>query len=350
MKNVILILGLIILNFSCSADKAIISSPKYTKVTIDTLLNEKLSSRAIIIDQNKIWYAANNGSYGYVTTDESTNFKGNVAKENLKLEFRSIAQTSKHIFILSISNPALLYRITKDNSEIKLVYQEDHEKVFYDSMQFLNDDEGFAVGDPTENCPSFIQTINGGETWTKIPCSNLPKFIDGEAFFATSNTNLILKDDTIWLASGGKKSKIYRSQDKGTTWETFETPIIQGEAMTGIFTADFYDESIGFITGGNYEKPDQNFSNKAMTKDGGATWKLIDDNKAFGYASCVQFLPNSGGKSLVVLANSGIYYYRSRDKKWKQLSTEKDLYTIRFIDNKTAVAAGKNKILKLRFK
>jgi photosystem II stability/assembly factor-like uncharacterized protein len=350
MKNFSSIIVVIFLLLSCSADKAIISNPKYTKVTIDTLLNETLSSRAIIIDQNKVWYAANNGNYGYVTTDESTNFKGNIAKENLKLEFRSIAQTSKYIFILSVSNPALLYRIAKDNSEIKLVYQEKHDKVFYDSMQFLNDDEGFAIGDPTENCPSLIQTTNGGETWSKIPCSNLPKFADGEAFFATSNTNLIVKDDTIWLASGGKKSRVYRSQDKGNTWEIFETPIVQGEAMTGIFTADFYDENIGFITGGNYEKQNQNFSNKAITKDGGATWKLIDDNKAFGYASCVQFLPNSGGKSLVVIANSGIYYYRQRDKKWKQLSSEKDLYTLRFIDNKTAIAAGKNKIVKLTFK
>ncbi len=336
--------------FSCISDKKLISNPNFTKIAMNPLSNEKLSTRAILIDKNKVWYAGNNGNYGFISLDTLADFKGNIAKENLKLEFRSIAQTSKYIFILSIGNPALLYRIAKDNSAIKLVYQENHEKVFYDSMQFLNEEEGFAVGDPTEDCPSIIKTTNGGESWTKISCKNLPKFAEGEAFFATSNTNLVLKDDTMWLASGGKKSKIYRSIDKGEIWEIFETPIVQGEAMTGIFTADFYDENIGFITGGNYEKQDQNYSNKAITKDGGVTWKLIDDNKAFGYASCVQFLPNSGGKSLVVVANSGVFYYRQKDKKWKQLSDEKELYTIRFIDDKTAIAAGKNKIFKIEFK
>ncbi|WP_411377700.1 hypothetical protein [Flavobacterium psychrophilum] len=66
----------------------------------------------------------------------------------MKIEFRSIAQTSKYIFILSVANPALLYRISKNDYKVTLVYQENHEKVFYDSMQFFNDNEGIAIGDP----------------------------------------------------------------------------------------------------------------------------------------------------------------------------------------------------------
>ncbi|MFV8375773.1 hypothetical protein [Flavobacterium sp. LB1P62] len=57
--------------------------------------------------------------------------------------------------------------------------------------------------------------------------------------------------------------------------------------MTGIFTAHFYDSQKGFITGGNYELPNQNFSNKASTGNGGKTWKLQAENQGFGYASCV---------------------------------------------------------------
>ena len=349
MKKYFFLTPLFLLFYNCLSDKNIIISHKITNVTIDTLMNEKINCRAILIDKNKVWYAANDGKYGYLSLDSTAHYKGLIAKEELKLEFRSIAQTSKHIFIMSIGNPALLYRISKDNSEVKLVYQENNEKVFYDSMQFLNDNEGFAIGDPTENCPSFITTTNGGESWRKISCNDLPKFVAGEAFFATSNTNLILKDDTIWMASGGIKSKIYRSRDKGKTWETFETPIIQGGSMTGIFTADFYDRENGFITGGNYQMPNSNSKNKAITSNGGKTWDLIDDNNAFGYASCAQYLPNSRGKSIVVLANTGIFYYTQKDKKWKKLSNENDLYTIRFINEYTAVAAGKNKILKLNF-
>ena len=350
MKMFLLLCNLLILCASCKTESQTVRNPKFKKLTIDTLLSDKLSCRAILINDNKVWYAGNHGEYGYVSLNSMPNFKGNVVKDNEQLEFRSIAQTTSHIFILSIGNPALLYRIDKQKPEIKLVYQENHEKVFYDSMHFLNDNEGYAVGDPTENCPSFIKTSNGGETWEKVLCEKLPKFTEGEAFFATSNTNLVLKDNTIWLASGGKQSKIYKSIDKGQTWETFDTPIVQGEAMTGIFTADFYDQNIGFITGGNYEKPNQNFQNKALTIDGGKTWELVNNNQSFGYASCVQFLPNSGGKSIVVIANSGIYYLRKKGKPWVQLATIKDLYTLKFINNTTAVVAGKNKILKISFK
>ncbi|WP_447415107.1 hypothetical protein, partial [Clostridium perfringens] len=59
-----------------------------------------------------------------------------IANDSLKLEFRSIAQTPKNIFMLSVANPALLYKVSKENWATTLVYQENNEKVFYDSMQF----------------------------------------------------------------------------------------------------------------------------------------------------------------------------------------------------------------------
>ncbi|WP_395046042.1 WD40/YVTN/BNR-like repeat-containing protein [Flavobacterium sp.] len=350
MKNIFFILLIVSTLHSCNTSENFISNPRFSKIMVDTIFSEKISCRALAIDNNKVWYAANNGNYGFISLDSSTNYSGNIAKENYKIEFRSIAQTAKHIFILSVGNPALLYRISKDGTQSKLVYQENHEKVFYDSMQFFNDNEGIAIGDPTENCPSMIKTTDGGETWEKITCDKLPKLVDGEAFFAASNTNLIIKENNIWMVSGGKKSRVFHSEDKGNTWETIETPIVQGQTMTGSFTADFYNENIGFIAGGNYEKLEQNFQNKAITNDGGKTWQLIAENKGFGYASCLQYLPNGGGKSIVVVGATGVFYSRNAGKKWKQLSTDKDFYTIRFLDNKTAIAAGRNKIVKINFK
>ena len=350
MKNIIYILLIISFFCSCKVEKNRISNPRFSNISVDTLLNEKISSRAVLIDGKKAWYAGNNGNNGYVSLDSTTNFNGIIAKENLKIEFRSIAQTTKYIFILSVATPALLYRIAKDGTEIKLVYEENHEKVFYDSMQFFDDLEGMAIGDPTENCPSIIKTTDGGETWQKINCDKLPKFEDGEAFFAASNTNLIIRGNNVWMVSGGKKSRVFYSTNKGKTWEISETPIVQGQTMTGAFTADFYDSRIGFIAGGDYEKLNQNFQNKAITNNGGKTWELIADNEGFGYASCVQYLPNSGGKSIVVVGATGIFYSRNGGKKWKQLVTDKDLYTIRFLDDKTAIAAGKNKIIRIKFK
>lgn len=322
----------------------------FASATVDNIFTDSISLRAILIDSGKIWYAGNKGKYGYFDLNNKKDFNGHIAKDTLKLEFRSIAKTASHLFILNVGTPALLYRISKDGSEIKLVYQEKHEKVFYDSMQFWNDKEGIAMGDPTDNCLSVIITRDGGATWQKLPCDKLPKVEEGEAAFAASNTNLILKGNNTWMVSGGKKARVFYSPDKGNTWEVFNTPIVQGEAMTGIFTAAFYDSKNGIIAGGDYEKPNQNFGNKAITSDGGKTWKLIAEQKGFGYASCVQYVPNSNGKQLVSVGASGLQYSSDAGENWKQFSTDKDLYTIRFIDDSTAIAAGKNKMVKVGFR
>jgi photosystem II stability/assembly factor-like uncharacterized protein len=210
--------------------------------------------------------------------------------------------------------------------------------------------EGIAFGDPIEDCLCILITRDGGVTWNKIPCEKLPKVFEGEAAFAASNTNIIIKGTNTWIVSGGKKSRVFFSSDKGNSWKVYETPIVQGESMTGIYTADFYDSKIGFIAGGNYNKPNQNFQNKAITKDGGKTWKLVGENQGFGYASCVQFVPQSNGKQLVCVGANGLYYSKDSGTTWQQLLKDATLFTIRFVDENTAVAAGKNKIIKLEFK
>jgi photosystem II stability/assembly factor-like uncharacterized protein len=249
-----------------------------------------------------------------------------------------------------VGNPAALYQISKDGKESQIVYQESHERVFYDSMQFWDDREGIAMGDPITDCLNIIITRDGGQSWNKVQCDKLSKVMEGEAAFAASNTNIVIKGNNTWIVSGGKKSRVFYSADRGNSWAVFETPIVQGKTMTGIFTADFYDANNGFVAGGDYENRNQNFSNKAITVDGGKTWKIIAENHGFGYASCVQYVPESKGKELVTVGTSGVYYSSDSGVSWKRLATDTSLYTLRFINRLTAVAAGKNKIIRISFK
>ena len=89
-----------------------------------------------------------------------------------------------------------------------------------------------------------------------MDCSLLENIKEGEGFFAASDTNISIINDKVWLASGGINSRVYFSDDKGVTWKIFNTPIIQGESTTGIFSIDFYDEKNGFGVGGDYTKPE----------------------------------------------------------------------------------------------
>ncbi len=348
MKKIILFFVGSILLCSCKS-KDRITKNYFTSVVIDTLLEDKISIRALVLDNKKVWYAADKSRFGYI--DLKLNQKREIQIPTEKnSEFRSIAQTNTYVFILSVANPALLYRISKEDLSYELVYQEKHEKVFYDSMQFWNDLEGIAIGDPIEGCFSVITTRDGGTTWQKIPSDQLPQLAEGEAAFAASNTNIVIKENSTWLVSGGKSARVFFSDDKGKSWSVNETPMVQGKQMTGIFTADFYDSKVGFISGGNYEVLTQNFDNKAVTRDGGKRWQLVAQNQGFGYASCVQYIPKSKGKELVSVGVSGLFYSNDGGTSWKQFSTDGSLYTIRFLNASTAIAAGKNKLIRIRFK
>ena len=312
----------------------------------EVILETKLSCRAILVDEEKVWMGMDKGRYGFYDKKKDTTIIKEIQSVARTTEFRSIAGTKDAIFILAIGNPAMLIRIDKNTLEETVVYKEEHEKVFYDSMQFVDDLNGFAMGDPIENYLAFIKTTDGGKTWQKVNCDVLPKVSEGEAAFATSNTNLIVKGKSIFMVSGGKKSRVFVSDDFGATWNVYETPIVQGETMTGIFTADFYNEKIGIIAGGNYEKQDQNWANKAVTKNGGKTWKLIADKEAFGYSSCVQFVPNSKGKKIISVGGTGMFYSDNFGKSWIKFSEDKDFFTFRFESEKVFYATGRNKLVR----
>lgn len=341
-------LGIIFFVISCSKKE---KSNNFSSVGIEIIYSDSISCRAISVNDNELWFAGNDGKYGMIDLkSEEKVFKGRIQKDSIFPEFRSIAVTEEGVFLLSVANPALLYKLAKDRKRVELVYEERNDKVFFDSMQFLNSEFGIAMGDPVENCLNVITTNDGGKTWEKVQCENLPKAEEGEAAFAASNTNLIVKNKSIFMVSGGKKARCFVSNDKGRTWNVYDTPIVQGGTMTGIFTADFYDDKIGIIAGGNYEQQENNSKNKAITLDGGKIWKLVAEGKGFGYASCIQFIPNSDGNEIVCVGGTGIYYSNDRGKNWKLLNETKDLYTIRFLNDSIAYAAGRNKIVKLSFK
>lgn len=325
------------------------SKPKshhYTSVSIETVFEDSVSIRAIeFLDVNTLSFAGSKGIYGTVDIKS-----GKVRANNMKYhtsipEFRAVAHTATDFFMLSVANPALLYK-TGDNGQMDLVYMEEGEGVFYDAMKFWNDNEGIAIGDTVDGCLSIVITRDRGNTWIKIHCDSLPKGIDGEGAFAASNTNIQIKGDTTWIAT--TSGRIYLSEDKGVTWNTVQTPIINDKETQGIYSINFYDESLGYAIGGDFTEAEANMANKIITKDGGNTWETIADGVSPGYKSCVQFIPNSGGKDLIAIGFTGIDYSNDGGSSWNQLS-EEGFYTIRFLNDSVAYAAGKYRIAKLVF-
>lgn len=334
-----------------------------SEVIIEPIVEDStLSVRALDYNDDYVFYGSADhigkralNSQFKINLDElnysngKNHFKNILNYEGKPLHFRAIKEVNGRFFALSIGNPARLYRLARKSNKPRLVYEEVNEKVFYDAMDFWNELEGIAIGDPTEDCLSIIITRDGGDTWTKLSCSDLPKAKEGEAAFAASDTNIAIFGDNTWVATGGKASRILYSPDKGKTWQVYNTPIVQGKETTGMYSIDFYDETNGFAIGGDYTKPNDTLANKIRTNDGGKTWQIVADGKVPGYRSCVQYIPNSDGKELVTVGFKGIDYSNDAGDSWKHLSDE-GFYTIRFINDSTAYAAGKGRISKLVFR
>ncbi|WP_431106949.1 WD40/YVTN/BNR-like repeat-containing protein [Winogradskyella poriferorum] len=332
---------LLLFTFCSCKSKEPLKQRNFSEVEIETLLQDSLMNvRAIELNKDQLKGMSSNGKEVQMfIEDEEAILLETIGSDNS----RSCAILEEDFFNLSIGSPARLYKSGM------LVYYEDNPKAFYDSMDFWNDQEGIAIGDPTDDCMSIIITRDGGETWTKLSCEDLPKAKEGEAAFAASDTNISIVGDHTWVATGGKASRILYSPDKGKTWDVFETPIVQGKETTGMYSIDFYDENNGFAIGGDYTKPNDTLNNKIKTTDGGKTWQVVANGKGPGYRSCVQYIPNSSAKELVAIGFKGIDYSSDSGETWKHLSDE-GFYTIRFLNDSVAYAAGKGRISKLTFR
>ena len=276
------------------------------------------SIRALEVENDSTcWFTGSKNKFGY-TNDYGKIWKENVIKyDTFNLEFRSISVTTNSVFILSVGSPALLFKIDKKTLNYKLVYKETNKKAFYDSMQFWDDENGIAVGDPTEDCMSIIITKDGGNTWNKIACENLPIAVEGEAAFAASNTNISLVNDMAFIVTGGKEANILVGSDYGKNWKKFKTPIIQGEKMTGIFSVDNLSMDTAIIAGGNWSSKERTVKAMAITVDGN-NWKIKENNP--GYISCIQFVPKT--KNLIACSTTGIYYSEDLAESWVKVSEE----------------------------
>ncbi|WP_298496735.1 oxidoreductase [uncultured Algibacter sp.] len=337
---------------SCGKQKETLKSNNFKKLEVIThVLDSTMSIRALeIVNNNNVFFLTSNGNGGsvfYSEYDKATKvlYPIPMAHDSVKNNFRSFAATNKNGFGLSIGNPARLYKIKNDEKVI--VYQENHPKVFYDSMEFWNDSEGIAIGDSTDGCLSIIITRDGGNTWNKISCNDLPKGTENEGAFAASDTNIAIVGDNTWVAT--TSGRIYYSSNKGNSWVVFDTPIIKDKDTEGIYSINFYDALNGFGIGGDYTNPDNNASNKIRTQDGGKTWQLVAQNLNPGYRSCVQYIPNKKGKELVAVGFKGIDYSNDSGNTWRHLSDE-GFYTIRFLNDSVAYAAGAGRVSKLIFK
>lgn len=243
---------------------------------IKQTVNTTASFRGLSVVNEKIVWASGTGGTVIRTIDGGKTWNVITVPAAEKLDFRDIEAFDENTaYILSIGNgeSSRIYKTIDGGSTWKEQFRNKNEKAFFDAIACWDAKNCLAMSDPVDNKYVLIETKDG-ESWRPLDTTNMPSAKEGEAAFAASGTCLIAQGKkNAFLVSGGSDARVFRSADRGKSWQVAETPITKGTPSSGIFSIAMFDARNGMIIGGNYEKPAETNNNVAFTSDGGETWK-----------------------------------------------------------------------------
>lgn len=230
-------------------------------------------------------------------------------------DFRDIeAFSAEKAIVMGIAEPARIYLTRDGGKNWEQVYFNDAKGMFLDGMDFRNEKEGVAVGDPIGGRFTLIRTRDGGESWQLLPG---PEAKEGEAIFAASGTTLrVHPNGGFAFCTGGTVSRYFRYD--GSNWAISSLPAIQGPGSAGIFSFAFRDGQAGVAVGGDYTQAKQTKQNCAITRDGGRSWSLPEGGPG-GYRSAVEYIDAT---HLVATGPSGTDISANGGQNWTLLSEE----------------------------
>jgi photosystem II stability/assembly factor-like uncharacterized protein len=233
-----------------------------------------------VVSPSVAWVSGTRGTYAR-TADGGKAWSVGAVPGAEKLDFRDVEAFGPDTAYLLSAGPgdaSRIYKTTDGGKSWALQFKSADPSAFLDAIAFWDERSGIALGDPVKGRFQLLVTADGGASWKPLAATALPPALPGEGAFAASGTCLVTHGDKdVWFVTGGAKSaRVFRSGNRGQTWEVSETPIAAGAASAGIFSIAFRDGKHGLIVGGDYRKPDQSGATAAATSDGGKTWARLD--------------------------------------------------------------------------
>jgi len=283
------------------------------------------------------WVSGTGGTFARTTDRGKTWTVGTVPGAD-ELDFRAVRAFGADTAYLMSAGPggaSRVYKTTDGGKTWAKQYQAADPAAFLDALAFWDEKAGLALGDPVGGKFQLIATTDGGATWAALAPNALPAALPGEAAFAASGTCLVCRGDAdAWFVTGGGKvARVFRTRDRGKTWDVTDTPVAAGVESAGAFSIAFRDDTHGLIVGGDYRKPDAAGATAAVTADGGRTWAALE--KRLPFCSAVAW----AGDRWVAVGTSGSHASKDDGATWQRLDRE-NLNAVGFASGGGGWAAG----------
>lgn len=308
----------------------------------------KTSIRGLSVVSTKIiWVSGSAGSVGK-SIDGGKSFKWMTVKGYEKRDFRDIeAYNHKTAIIMAVAEPALILKTIDGGENWYKVFEDSTKGMFLDAMH-AEAKTIQVIGDPINGKAFFAMSKDLGETWETDKLNGI-SLNEGEAFFASSGTNLqISKSATIFkkgtfMVTGGKVSRLLNARDQR---DQYPLPLLQGKESTGANSIAISPSGKhAFIVGGDFANDTIRTGNSIAVNFEPSIQFNQPQTPPFGYRSCVIYLTN---KILVSCGTSGVDLSKDGGMNWQNISTQ-SFHVVQKAKNGKAVflAGGGGKIAKL---
>jgi len=290
-----------------------------------------------VVDDKTIWVSGSNGVVGK-STDSGNTWKFTTVKGHEKTDFRDIEAFDENTaIIMGIDCPARILKTTDGGNTWMVMYEDTTKGMFLDAMEFQNDKSGIVIGDPISGT-GFIAKLTDN-VWKPNTMQRRPPLDSGEAFFASSGTNIRILDKHDYVAiTGGIHSNLLIDDKK------IKLPLLQGKESTGANSIAVKDTNTFMIVGGDFMQKDSTAGNYCYTNDKGKTW-IFSQEPPTGYRSSVEYL---GKSKWITCGLNGVDSTTDDGLHFRRISDE-GFHVCRKAKNGTAVffAGGKGRIGKL---
>ena len=284
-----------------------------------------VSIRAMSVPSEKVLWAS--GSKGMVakSTNEGLSFEWMQVKGYEKRDFRAMhAWNDQEAIIVAVAAPAIILKTIDGGNNWNIVYENYDTSMFLDALHFSDANNGTVIGDPIDGHLFILTSNNKGASWDKMPNDFFKSTLNnGEAFFASSNSNLIHIGKELLFVTGGLSSRLW----KNGVAEAL--PLVQGTSSTGansiaispdgrriiIVGGDFANDKLATqnIVGFDLFQAPKN-KNLSDKKD---NWKQIPLSNPNGYKSSVAFIDNN---RLITCGTSGVDLSKDKGASWEKMS------------------------------